>query len=357
VNAASAAGVSRFSVLSVLAVTILSLLVGGVHGYLRHLNSPVEDNAAVMDASGVKRLTTYRKAILDAYDIDLRIITIAGGEDVNLFAARKFEAMKVGSQSDAGRGALFVVDTASDQVRLEVGRSLEGVYTDAFVKYIEERQMVPFFQADRVTDGILATIELIAGRARDAVAGKAFDLAGVTGFEKSTGAGAVSKARIGAGYRRPGTGDEPDVAASGKPLSVVDAYHRAMEAGNARPDLDIYTPATRQMMADWVVTPAQMRNMVREYGNCPKREEKIRGDHAVVRYGVRQRQCSPYFLQRGQDGVWRLDLTQMSNAIRFNHRNEWHFAGSIPRGYAFAFDDWRFDEHGFPHPGRAPNND
>jgi uncharacterized protein len=353
VHVPSAAGLSRVSLLLALAAVFLVVAAVSVYVYRPSVGSVVIDGAGLMHPGQAKRLTAYCKAILDAYDIDLRITTIADGQDVNLFAARKFEAMKVGSHSDTGRGALFVVDPASDQVRLEVGRNLEGIYTDAFVKYVEERQMVPFFQANRVTDGILATIELIAGRAKEAVEGKAFDPERVTEFEKSTGAGAVSPAQLGAGYRRMGTGDEADVAVSGGPLAVVDAYHRAMEAGNARPDLAIYTPATRDMMADWVVTPAQMRNMVTTYSKCPNRDEKIRGDHAVVRYGVRQRQCSPYFLLQGQDGVWRLDLTQMSNAIRFNHRNEWHFSDGIPSGYGFAFDDWRFDQHGFPHPARA----
>jgi uncharacterized protein len=346
-------GISTLSFLSSLGAALVVLTVAGAYGYRYFSFSAVEDNAALLDASQVERLSTYHEAILDAYDIDLRIVTVAGGEDVNLFAARKFEAMEVGSHSNAGRGALFVVDTASDRVRLEVGRNLEGVYTDAFVKYVEGRQMVPFFRANRIADGILATIELIAGRANEAVEGNAFDPAGGIGFEKSTGAGAVSAAQIGAGYRRPGTGDEADVAASARPLAVVDAYHRAMEAGNARPDLAIYTPATREMMATWVVTPAQMRNLVREYNNCPRREEKTRGDHAVVRYAVEQRRCSPYFLQRDQDGRWRLDLTQMSKSVRFNHRNEWHFAGKIPSGYSFAFADWQFDKHGFPYPGRV----
>jgi uncharacterized protein len=353
VHVPSAAGLSTVPLLLVLAAAFLVVAAGVVYVYRPSISSVVEDDAGLMDPGQAEQLTTYCKAILDAYDIDLRIATSADGQDVNLFAARKFEAMKVGSHSHTGRGALFVVDPASDQVRLEVGRSLEGVYVDAFVKYIEERQMVPFFQADRVTDGILATIELIAGRAKEAVEGKAFDPARVTRFEKSTGAGAVSPAQISAGYRRPGSGDEADVVVPGGPLAVVDAYHRAMEAGNARSDLDIYTPATREMMARWVVTPAQMRNVASTYRKCPNRGEKIRGDHAVVRYGVRQRQCSPYFLQRGQDGVWRLDLTQMSDTIRFNHRNEWHFSGRVPSGYSFAFDDWRFDQHGFPHPGKV----
>ena len=48
-----------------------------------------------------------------------------------------------------------------DKVRLEVRYALEGVLSDVVVAYLEERQMVPCFEADRVGDGILATTELL----------------------------------------------------------------------------------------------------------------------------------------------------------------------------------------------------
>jgi len=106
---------------------------------------------------------------------------------------------------------LLVVDPENDLVRMEIGRSLEGVYTDAFVAYIEQRQMVPFFQANRVADGIFATTELLAGRANEAIQGEEFDPVTVAGFEKSSGAGAKSRAGIATGYQRPeGSGQTED---------------------------------------------------------------------------------------------------------------------------------------------------
>jgi hypothetical protein len=48
------------------------------------------------------------------------------------------------------------------------------VFTEAFVAYLEQRQMAPFFRENRVADGILAATELIVARAEDAAAGRAF---------------------------------------------------------------------------------------------------------------------------------------------------------------------------------------
>ena len=44
------------------------------------------------------------------------------------------------------------------------------------VAYIEQRQMVPFFRAERIADGILATTELIVAQANEATALSGFDV-------------------------------------------------------------------------------------------------------------------------------------------------------------------------------------
>ena len=317
-------------------------MLGGQHEQIL-----VIDKASLLNQEQINGIASYHSAILDAYDIDFRVVTTTGIEDINLHSVKRFEELQVGTFSKTGRGLLLVVDPENDLVRMEIGRSLEGVYTDAFVAYIEQRQMVPFFQANRVADGILATTELLAGRANEAIQGEEFDPVTVAGFEKSSGAGAKSRAGIATGYQRPEGSGQTDSSANGGPLLVVQAYHRVMESGNARSDLSIFTRATQQMMKDWIVTPAQMRNMVNTYRKCSKTEVRIQGNYGVVRYELSKRQCSPYFLQR-ENGAWKLDLTMMSDAIRFNHKNQWHFAMNVDHPYGFAFSDWRFDQHGFP---------
>jgi hypothetical protein len=68
---------------------------------------------------------------------------------------------------------------------------------------------------------------------------------------------------------------------------------------------------------------------------------------------VRERVCAPWLLVR-EDGRWRLDLASASRAIRFGRSNAWRFEAGAPAEYAFAFDDWSFDRHGFPRSADAP---
>lgn len=307
----------------------------------------VDDRAMLFSDAQRTHIGQYHAALREAHDVDYRVLALDEGGDINGIAHRYFKDAGIGHLSASGRGLLLVVDAGLDRVRLEVSTSLEGIYTDAFVAYIQHRQLVPFFQTGRVADGIVATTELIVARAQDAEAGMGF---APPMPARSMGGGAVAAAGI-------GTVDDPaeqykqqtheiDVAGS-TPLQVVEAYHQAMATRDARPDLPIYSADTRRMLRNWVVTPAQMDNVVRAYRNCAADGVRIQADLAVVRYDVEQRQCAPYFLRR-EDGGWKLDLGAASSLIRFNHQNQWRFQTSIAHEYRFAFEDWRIGGNGVP---------
>jgi len=90
------------------------------------------------------------------------------------------------------------------------------------------------------------------------------------------------------------------------------------------------------MLKNWVVTKAQMRNVVREHRKCRGERSRIEGDKAVVRYATEPRVCSPYFL-RLEDGEWRIDFAAMQKAIRFDQHNHWHMW--TPNEFSFAFPE------------------
>ena len=132
-----------------------------------------------------------------------------------------------------------------------------------------------------------------------------------------------------------------DAAPAGStPIDTVEAYLSAMAAHDGSGDLDIYTESSRSMMAGQRMNARQMDTLVGIYRDCPPFESRELDDHAVVMHPGENGQCSPWFLERGPDGRWRLDLVAMRDAIRFDDRNRWRIAdrGSLA-GYAFAFDD------------------
>ena len=317
----------------------------------------VEDGAGLMTEAERGFLARYHDRLLASHDIDYRVVTARGLGDINQAAVARFEALAGNLRSETGRGLLLVIDADQDLVRLEVSYALEGVFPDAFVAYVERRQMVPFFARSRVADGILATTELIVTRAQNAAANAGFEAeawgagsgGAVSGGAVSGGGGATATARLGAGPAPAGTNNAGPVPAGRSPGATLAAYIAAMAEHNADPSLDIYTAETRRMLSQWVVTRAQMDSVVKAYRRChpePPRQA-LGGGRAVIRYPPAERACAPWFFAR-RGAAWALDLTMMQRAIRFNHDNHWRLDPGVEHPYGFAFEDWRFDQHGFP---------
>ena len=142
---------------------------------------------------------------------------------------------------------------------------------------------------------------------------------------------------------------ESKISAANTPAGTLSIYMNVLEQHNKNPELAIYTPATRAMLKDWVMTAPQMDNLVYTYSLCnaePARISKTRR-YAVIRYPTDERQCAPWFFE-AVDGAWALDLTMMQRAIRFGRGNAWHFESAAEHPYDFAFEDWAFDTYGFP---------
>lgn len=307
----------------------------------------VRDDAELLAPAEERLLAEHHRLLEADHDVDYRVVTGRGFRDLDEAAAEAFAALGVGSESASARGLLLMIDAEADRVRVEVGYALEGTFPDAFVAYVEARQMVPFFRSGRVADGILATTELIVDRVQRAKARGGFE--DEVWFAGSGGGGAAAPAEIGEGYERPEPRRSSPARTGGSPTETLELYLSAMAAHDGRPDLPLYTAETRAMLAGWTTTRAQMDHLVESYRRCgPSTERRDPADRlAVVRYPIASRQCAPWFLRR--DGSeWQLDLTMMQTAIRFGRDNSWRLLPEAEHPYGFAFEDWSFDRHGFP---------
>lgn len=332
------------------AALIIAALVAGAIAYLWPRGpSILLDDAELLDDGERAFVSEYHGYLVKDHDIDYRIVTTRSDTSILEHAVNLYEKLGVGSRSEWGRGLLLVINPESNRVRLEVGYALEGIFPDAFITYVEQRQMVPFFEDGRVADGILATTELIVDRTQRAEAQNGVD-ADEVWVMGSGGAGAQTEAQIDAGrdsYIESPADFPTNPAAS--PTEALSAYFAAMGARNLNPHLPIYSTDSQTMLEERIVTPAQADMIVRTYRECtpePVRYGKD-GTHAVIRYAPAERGCSPWFFVK-VNGHWTLDLASMSWGIRFGRTNAWHRSEKGFGHYEFAFDDWTFDENGFP---------
>ncbi len=297
----------------------------------------VEDSAQIFAEDEVNYIHEYHAMLLDRFDFDYRVVTVNGQQDINMYAAKLFKDLNIGERSQSSRGLLLLIDVENDQVRLEVSANLESVYTDSFMAYLEQRQMVPFFKVNRVADGIFATAEIIRIRALDAEKGEEFDLAKIMG---SIGGGAKTKAKIGTGKETHfQQGD--DVLAADDPQVTLQRYINALANRNGRSDLDVFTAESRKFMAGMLSTPAQMDNAVKRLKGCEiehltYNQEETR---AVLFHSLNQRQCDPFFFEKGEDGKWRLDLKTLGLGTNHTFGNIWY----IHFGRYEESEIWRYN--------------
>jgi len=313
----------------------------------------VDDQAELLKSEQRERIVALNQRLLEDLEIHFLVVTLESpAVDLDAKAVELFDARALGEKTSGARGMLFLVDPKGKAVRLETGYDLEGIFTDAFVGYVEREQMLPFFAAGRIAPGIEATVELLVDRALKANedADDALAWNGKTPKGHLSGGGGA-KTDIHVGDQLPEKSASllaRDFGPQPSPMQALEKYMQVLSQHIKDPDLGIYTPRTRDFFRQWVVTNAQQDNGLRSLERVVQAAETlVEDDLGVIRFPVEDRHASPYFLEKGDQG-WMLDFYAMNQLIRFNHKNQWHFKKTEHK-FSFAFTDLRFDTHGFPH--------
>jgi len=311
----------------------------------------VDDPGHVLSSTQLKHVADYHARLLQDLDVHLQVTLLKESPpDLDAEAVRLFDVYGLGRATAGARGVLLLVDPKAGEIRIEVGYDLEGVLTDAWVGNVASAQLAPFFAAGRVADGVLAAVELLVvrlledPRSATATSGELPHLSG--------GAGARTAAPIDTGLPSPVPATQRFLPGS-DPLATLDTYLQVLSAHVKDPELDLYTAESRSFFRKWLVTDAQQNNERRSLlAALPKATVFEDGDLAVVRFPAADRQHNPYFLRRSAQG-WQLDFASMSSLIGFNHKNQWFFRNRN-HPFMFAFNDWSFDENGFPRLTQSP---
>ncbi|NPA65492.1 MAG: TPM domain-containing protein [Epsilonproteobacteria bacterium] len=313
------------------------------------------DDANIFNDTKLKsEYLKYNAYLANTYDIDLRVITTNTKQDINLFANKAFKKLQDSSRSNSGRMILLVVNPTLDQLRIEISNALEPVYTDGYISYIERKGIIPYFEANKVADGIFMVMELIKDKAQEAQKKGAFLPKMRT---HSIGAGARTTTKI--NHKNPNAKKGQNITATTQdtPKTILKKYIHALKHHNKNPDLDIYTDTTKEFFRKWVVTDINQNHEVENLQKCIHKYQTLfdtTNTHAVLAVLPydKHRRCSPYFFKQEKE-KWKLDIASMAQMLRFNTTMQWHFdlAKRLQNEgiyYAYAFDGYGFDKNGFP---------
>jgi uncharacterized protein len=314
----------------------------------------VDDRAGIVAPASEARLERLLAAVRADTGVELRVATLPslGGEAIGARAEALFERWRVGAGTRGGRGLLLVVAPRERQARLVVGYALEAHFPDGFVAYVEREQLAQYFARGAVGEGVEATVEMLARRAEEEIAGGELDPgAGDVAEGGPLAGGAGAAVALDAG--RPEPEPAPDVAAAlgerfaAQPTPEL-AWERFLEIQRRRVkavDLGLYDPAAREILRARPNSDAAQDHLAKLYGGRAY-EVREADDRAVIRFADDPRHLLAPWLWRRADEGWQLDGAAVRELVRYNHLNQWRFA-RLDHDYMFAFDDYAFDAHGF----------
>jgi len=122
----------------------------------------VTDLAGLLDATEEQQLETLMESYRSGSGHDIALLTVPDlqGEPVEEFARRVAREWKLGSK-DKSEGALLVVSKGDRQLRIEVGRGLEGTLTDAVSGRVIRDVITPRFQDGDFAGGLRQGLEAL----------------------------------------------------------------------------------------------------------------------------------------------------------------------------------------------------
>lgn len=279
----------------------------------------VHDEVGIFAPAEVPDFDHYLELMHKESGVDVRLLLVRGvpHDDLERFALERARLMGLGRDDDR-RGMLLVYDAATQRLRIEVGPTLEPIFTDGFLGHLMREHTGTFFASGSPSLGLRLTLFMIHHRLREAALGNEYDPRTVAFIEDSVrlarGGGATARARLdsaaaatGGTFVRTQTTADDSVRFGAQP-TPADAYARYMEwlrDGRLPMEVGLFTPASRGHLARLPMSPGFVEYVfLTEYAQPYAVDE--RGDVAML-YFTHSPLVSPHFFHRTPEG-WQMDI-------------------------------------------------
>ena len=319
-----------------------------------------ETDRMVFDFTGVMNdvqpsVENHLKHIRDRYKIEILIVLLPSLEEkysLSGAAVNLFSNWEIGKRMD-GRGLLMLLVDDTKSVKLEVGLSLEDVFTDLFTGHIEDVQLQPNFAADRLDIGMIAMLEEIEARSQLKYQGQ-YSRASVAKLDArylSQGGGArhVLQPRQDQGVVSGAV--NTDYPAGRTPDEAWQIMIRHWRDKVRDPNLGVYTAITRLTYRDYTQLPdVRFEEDYRRYADRPYKVRQD-GDYAVIYFGKKSGwDNSPFFFCRTREG-WQFDIVHQRRFVRMGPAPSWGIEFSEHPYMGLLMDTFYFDGQDIPLSG------
>ncbi len=127
------------------------------------LTGPVVDQANVISPSDQAYLDRLIRRVYETSGVQLQVLTVASlnGEPIEQASIQVTDKWRIGKKGE-DKGVLLMLSTGDHRVRIEVGRGLEGDLPDIDAVRIIRNVIIPNFQDNDYSHGIVAGVQTIA---------------------------------------------------------------------------------------------------------------------------------------------------------------------------------------------------
>lgn len=117
----------------------------------------VYDESNIINSDVEEYIINTNKDIYKKTGAQIVVATVnsLGNMDKNSYATALFEKWKIGSR-EYDNGMLILIVPNEEEMWIEVGYGLEGPFPDSKTKRIIENHIIPYFQEERYSEGVLA---------------------------------------------------------------------------------------------------------------------------------------------------------------------------------------------------------
>lgn len=125
----------------------------------------VNDFAGVVDSSYEQQMTELIRAITQATDVEVAVVTIdsyAPFGSIEQYSIELAEQWGVGG-ADNDTGVILLIAIEERELRIEIGYGLEGIIPDGRAGQIRDEYMVPPLSNNRWGEGLLAGVQAVGG--------------------------------------------------------------------------------------------------------------------------------------------------------------------------------------------------
>jgi uncharacterized protein len=276
----------------------------------------IDDRAALIDSVDLPHFESYLESVRRESGVDIRFLFVDSVREGTLedFTVREARALGIGRDLDR-HGVLFAYDAHAQQLRIEVGPTLQDIFTDRFVGYLMREHVRSFFAAGNPTLGLRLTMHMLHNRLRRAALGESYDPRAAEFIEDrsrlATGGGATAdgmrdSTRSAGFLNRLAT---PQARALFRPQPSVEQTYRLylewLRAGGGETDLPLFTPAGQRYLSRFPITAAFARYILfLEYGLTYK---ILTHDSLALLCFTSDPLVSPHFFRKTAAG-WQWDV-------------------------------------------------